>query len=61
MAPRVEWTDPANPGSLWGSARAVRNPAYTPHIGYVSRGLYERFYGDTVNNISTWLDERRAC
>jgi phosphoglycerate dehydrogenase-like enzyme len=28
----------------------------TPHIGYVSRGLYERFYGDTVANILTWLD-----
>lgn len=28
----------------------------TPHIGYVSRGLYQRFYGDTVTNIVTWLD-----
>jgi phosphoglycerate dehydrogenase-like enzyme len=27
----------------------------TPHIGYVSRGLYERFYGDTVANIVAWL------
>jgi phosphoglycerate dehydrogenase-like enzyme len=32
----------------------------TPHIGYVSRGLYERFYGDTVENISRWLDRRAA-
>ena len=28
----------------------------TPHIGYVSRGLYERFYRDTVANIVGWLD-----
>lgn len=32
----------------------------TPHIGYVSRGLYERFYRDIVNNISTWLDEKKV-
>jgi phosphoglycerate dehydrogenase-like enzyme len=30
----------------------------TPHIGYVSRGLYQRFYGDTVANILRWLDGR---
>jgi phosphoglycerate dehydrogenase-like enzyme len=28
----------------------------TPHIGYVSRGLYERFYRDTVSNVLRWLD-----
>ena len=28
----------------------------TPHIGYVSRGLYARFYRDTVANIEAWLD-----
>jgi phosphoglycerate dehydrogenase-like enzyme len=28
----------------------------TPHIGYVSRGLYERFYQDTVKNILHWLE-----
>ena len=28
----------------------------TPHIGYVSRGLYEVFYRDTVANIVQWLD-----
>ena len=33
----------------------------TPHIGYVSRGLYERFYGDTVANILAWLDSRPAA
>jgi hypothetical protein len=32
----------------------------TPHIGYVSRGLYERFYRDTVANINAWLDARSA-
>ena len=30
----------------------------TPHIGYVTRGLYERFYQDTVANIAAWLDQR---
>ena len=30
----------------------------TPHIGYVSHGLYERFYRDTVANIIAWLDAR---
>jgi phosphoglycerate dehydrogenase-like enzyme len=30
----------------------------TPHIGYVSRGLYQRFYGDTVANLQRWLDSR---
>jgi phosphoglycerate dehydrogenase-like enzyme len=30
----------------------------TPHIGYVTRGLYERFYRDTVSNILAWLDAR---
>jgi phosphoglycerate dehydrogenase-like enzyme len=30
----------------------------TPHIGYVTRGLYERFYRDCVANISSWLDRR---
>jgi phosphoglycerate dehydrogenase-like enzyme len=28
----------------------------TPHIGYVSRGLYERFYRDMAANIATWLE-----
>ena len=28
----------------------------TPHIGYVTRGLYERFYRDCVTNIASWLD-----
>lgn len=28
----------------------------TPHIGYVSRGLYERFYRDMAANIASWLE-----
>jgi phosphoglycerate dehydrogenase-like enzyme len=28
----------------------------TPHIGYVSRHLYETFYRDTVANVAAWLD-----
>jgi phosphoglycerate dehydrogenase-like enzyme len=35
--------------------RSLDNLLATPHIGYVSRGLYQRFYGDTVNNILEWL------
>jgi phosphoglycerate dehydrogenase-like enzyme len=38
--------------------RRIDNLLATPHIGYVSRGLYERFYGDTVANITGWLDGR---
>jgi phosphoglycerate dehydrogenase-like enzyme len=36
--------------------RKIPNLLATPHIGYVSRALYERFYRDTVSNILTWLD-----
>jgi phosphoglycerate dehydrogenase-like enzyme len=32
----------------------------TPHVGYVTRGLYERFYRDSVANISAWFDQRGA-
>jgi phosphoglycerate dehydrogenase-like enzyme len=39
--------------------RRIDNLLATPHIGYVSRGLYERFYGDTVANILAWLNSRR--
>jgi phosphoglycerate dehydrogenase-like enzyme len=39
--------------------RHAENLLATPHIGYVSRGLYERFYTDTVANINSWLDERK--
>ena len=39
--------------------RTLPNLLATPHIGYVSRGLYGRFYQDTVENIRLWL-EREA-
>jgi phosphoglycerate dehydrogenase-like enzyme len=40
--------------------RKLDNLLATPHIGYVSRGLYERFYRDTVANIIAWLDAKRS-
>jgi phosphoglycerate dehydrogenase-like enzyme len=36
--------------------RKLENVLATPHIGYVSRRLYEIFYRDTVTNIAAWLD-----
>jgi phosphoglycerate dehydrogenase-like enzyme len=36
--------------------RRLPNVLATPHIGYVSRALYRRFYQDTVANIVRWLD-----
>jgi phosphoglycerate dehydrogenase-like enzyme len=36
--------------------RSLPNLLATPHIGYVSLGLYERFYQDTVANIRNWLE-----
>jgi phosphoglycerate dehydrogenase-like enzyme len=36
--------------------RTLDNVLATPHIGYVSRGLYKAFYEDTVANIRNWLD-----
>jgi len=38
--------------------RSQANLLATPHIGYVSRGLYARFYQETVDNIRQWLDAR---
>ena len=40
--------------------RSLPNLLATPHIGYVSRSLYSRFYQDTVANIVRWLDSRPA-
>ena len=40
--------------------RSLPNLLATPHIGYVSRWLYERFYQDTVANIRRWLDSQAA-
>ena len=36
--------------------RTLDNVLATPHIGYVSHGLYKTFYEDTVLNIGKWLD-----
>jgi phosphoglycerate dehydrogenase-like enzyme len=36
--------------------RTLDNILATPHIGYVSQGLYKTFYEDTVSNIRNWLD-----
>jgi phosphoglycerate dehydrogenase-like enzyme len=38
--------------------RRAENLLATPHIGYLTRGLYERFYQDIVANVSAWLDQR---
>ena len=38
--------------------RTLDNVLATPHIAYVSEGLYKTFYEDTVSNIQTWLDTR---
>jgi phosphoglycerate dehydrogenase-like enzyme len=35
--------------------RTLDNVLATPHIGYVSQGLYKTFYEDTVSNIRKWL------
>jgi phosphoglycerate dehydrogenase-like enzyme len=37
--------------------RSFDNVLATPHIGYVGEDLYRTFYGDTVANISAWLDD----
>jgi phosphoglycerate dehydrogenase-like enzyme len=36
--------------------RTLDNVLATPHIGYVSHGLYKTFYEDTVSNIRKWID-----
>ena len=40
--------------------RTLDNILATPHIGYVSQGLYKTFYEDTVSNIRKWLDTHQA-
>jgi phosphoglycerate dehydrogenase-like enzyme len=35
--------------------RSLDNVLATPHLGFVERELYQRFYGDTVKNIVQWL------
>ena len=36
--------------------RDFKNLIATPHIGYVSRRMYEVFFRDTVEDILSWLD-----
>jgi phosphoglycerate dehydrogenase-like enzyme len=36
--------------------RKLDNVVLTPHLGYVSRQNYERYYPDIVDNIRGWLD-----
>jgi len=38
--------------------RTLDNVLATPHIAYVSQGLYNTFYEDIVSNIRKWLDTR---
>ena len=38
--------------------RALDNILATPHIAYVSQGLYRTFFEDIVSNIRKWLDTR---
>ena len=38
--------------------RTLGNVLATPHIGYVSQGLYRTFYEDTVSNIRKWLESQ---
>lgn len=40
--------------------RSLDNMLATPHLGYVSRGLYETFYKDIVEAIRAWLDRAPA-
>ena len=35
--------------------RSLENVITTPHIGFVSKGTYKTFYGDTVENILAWM------
>lgn len=46
--------------SLSTVTHIIKAPLETPHIRYVSRGLYARFYQDTVDNIWQWLDGRQV-
>jgi len=36
--------------------RTLDNVLATPHLGYVTEGLYKTFYEDTVSNVRKWLD-----
>ena len=36
--------------------RGVENAVITPHLGYVTREGYQRFYGQMVEDIRAWID-----
>ena len=36
--------------------RTAPNCLTTPHIGYVTKGVYRAFYGQMVESISAWMD-----
>jgi phosphoglycerate dehydrogenase-like enzyme len=38
--------------------RFLPNVVATPHLGYSVRDTFERFYGETVENLESWLDGR---
>jgi phosphoglycerate dehydrogenase-like enzyme len=40
--------------------RSMDNVLATPHIGYVTEGLYGTFYRDTVANITAWLNKQHG-
>ena len=35
--------------------RSLDNVVATPHVGFVTKGTYEIFYGETVENLMAWL------
>ncbi len=36
--------------------RTLDGLVLTPHVGYVTRSSYERWYADVVEDIAAWLD-----
>jgi len=48
--------EPLPPGHAF---RVLPNVLATPHIGYVSRDLYRRFYEDCLENIREWISRQR--
>jgi LDH2 family malate/lactate/ureidoglycolate dehydrogenase len=36
--------------------RTMENTVLTPHLGYVTEGVYAAFYRDTVDNIRAWRE-----
>ncbi|MGY2078137.1 D-2-hydroxyacid dehydrogenase family protein [Blastococcus sp. SYSU DS0828] len=38
--------------------RELRRAVLTPHLGYVTRGTYEVFYGEAVEDVAAWMAGR---